>query len=409
MSNVPCVEKFKAMVAAMGKLTTAKCAMTGAAQGVATWGRQLYTDIDDLVYANDTGNGVTAFHAESYSCAAGTACYSNGIWKASNPTIQGTTNAKICNYWDAIYPSAVTSLLKSTPRPEDCAAASLSLSPSVCGSSAYNSFQMWQRSVPVENELFIDVASGHTNNQIGNYITGDLALAPDEGTRFNLLTDFKVYSGTGFPDVLPYLPQGATILGAIGQVKLNSLTVQHDHVDFDGSTSIDGSGCATWSYSSNASTETLTDPVQIKIAAVGQKNDGTIVVLQDDAVSTGGRGLTDEWIWVDMTSAVKALFAGLNGPYKAGGMHLLAYSGSTLDDLAAAQYDDSYLLKLRAKPTTLSCSIRADGSISAMAYELDTYKLTYSSMSVQNVYVAFQLPASAVSRQIGYFTWPGLD
>jgi hypothetical protein len=419
MSNVPCVEKFKQLVAAAQNLSVARCDMT--AGGSISFGRKLSTsawshgaNLTDIVMG--TGPGGTDYLEATqsnpeYSCTSGTACY-DGIWKATSPgQRRGCCRRALCEYYDHLDGDSHWALLLGTANP---CPSHLSVSPSSCYTNPRAEDNVWYECIPVAGEFIIQKGYTPSVTLCGNYLDPISPATPhsiNAGQGMLCYSLLDVLQSTGFPDVLAYLPEDATILGAIALVEFPSLQVVTYHADFAGTTaeSPPASGCYPWTVSSSNAYIATEARGDVKMAALGQKNDGTVDVLAHATAPVANDVRADVGCWIDITGAIAAMHAAMNGPYKSDGVHFFAYGGTILHDLAGAAAGDNYLGRLRPDMGTITCTLRTNGTISAMSYNVTTATVQYGSPVFHRVYVAFQLPASAVTRNIGYYTWPDLS
>jgi len=335
-----------------------------------------------------------------YTCKSGTPCI-DGVWAATDPGgRRGACRRTIREYYDHLAADPDWYLLKSTANPGTGPGGACETNP-----IGYN--DVWDEVVPVEHEYVVEKSSPVVY-QIGNTIDPSPVYpggSPPETQGFHVHSNLLLSSvGASMPDVLRYLRQGTTILGAWSQIRLPNLSIYHDHASFSGTFS---TATCSWTYTSSSYEQgplTWSDDIKFAVVAIRSDNDYPVVLLQD-AVDVG-EIKSGDWCWVDLTNAVKTMWAYWN--YSYAGFVIVPYCGDMLYNLGAGSAGADGLARLRPSMTVSASVNSTTGLPISMDYSCDAWRILFDGVSFQNTYVAFELPASTVNTLIDYGDRPAL-
>ena len=422
MATLPPINVWRQRVKAMEQLTMRPTSLGSG--GEASWGRKIYMSYPTAVVPDiNTSSLVATTHPDNLSITGPTIGYCcdtvhpthNGIWRATTNDEnevtfrQGLTQAAIKDFHDNLKATGNYYLLKDT------AAGALPGNYN-CWANVADYRTMWYHTVPVENEHLVEITTPVVNSIGCEVSTAAVGLNNDAYVQ----ASFEINGCTrAEPTAFAYLRPESTILGAWAQVYLEDLSVQTTINNWSGHTTQDGAGNWSWTQDSSTGTDTTTDEAVLSWIVVAiRASDGYPVVIGSQAIDSANIG-KDEWTWMDLTETFSAMFAHWNGPYTS--FHVLPYCDSWQHALSDAEAGDGYLARLLPSVTrsavlddngcdscTSASAAPGDSHPVSMEYAVTCKKITFTSLSFQNAYIAVQLPSETTDVLLNYSDYPTL-
>jgi len=394
--------------------------------GDASWGRKVYLSGTAGHVDVSLSSLVSTTHPDDLSITGPTIGYCCdtvhpthcGIWRATTNDDnevtfrQGLSESAIVYYHDTLKAGGNHYLLKDTAKSGEPGNYN-------CWANAADYLTMWRHAVPVENEHLVEITSP-ISNAIGNYVETNAGGWQGLNNNAKITAFFEICGASRVePTALAFVRPESTILGAWAQVYLENLSVRTTVNNWSGHTTQDGAGNWSWTQDSSTGTDTTTDEAVLSWIVVAiRASDGYPVVIGSQAIDSANIG-KDEWTWMDLTETFSAMFAHWNGPYTS--FHVLPYCDSWQHALSDAEAGDGYLARLLPSVTrsavlddngcdscTSASAAPGDSHPVSMEYAVTCKKITFTSLSFQNAYIAVQLPSETTDVLLNYSDYPTL-